>query len=83
MRVGPHANKKMLFRRARGLLLRFVRRRALASVVGIALAVPGAWIEFSGRASAWWIEGLALISGATGLALLWTGVSGTKPDWIE
>jgi len=80
---GPHANTKMLFRRARGLLLRFVRRRALASVVGIALAVPGAWIEFSGRVSAWWIEGLALISGATGLALLWTGVSGTKPDWIE
>jgi hypothetical protein len=73
----------MLFRKARGLLLRFVRRRALASLVGIALAVPAAWIEFSGRASAWWVEGLALISGATGLALLWTGVIGTSPDWIE
>ena len=73
----------MLFRRARGLLLRLVRRRALASLVGIALVVPATWIEVSGRSGAWWIEGLALIGGATGLALLWTGVNGTSPDWIE
>jgi len=73
----------MLFRRARGLLLRFVRRRAIASLVGVALLVPAAWIELSGLAGTWWIEGLALIGGATGLALLWTGVNGTSPDWIE
>ena len=73
----------MLFRRARGLLLRFVRRRALASLAGIALVLPAGWIEFSGRAGAWWIEGLALVGGATGLALLWAGISGTGPDWIE
>ena len=73
----------MLFRRARGLLLRVVRRRVLASLVGIALVVPAAWIEVSGRSDAWWVEGLALIGAATGLALLWTGVNGTSPDWIE
>ena len=65
------------------MLLRFVRRRRLAALVGLALAASAAWIEFSGRAGAWWIEGLALIIGATGLALLWTGLSGTGPDWIE
>jgi hypothetical protein len=73
----------MALRRARGLLLRFVRRRALAGLLGVALALPAAWIEFSGRASAWWMEGLALVVGATGLALLWTGLVGTAPDWNE
>jgi hypothetical protein len=65
------------------VLLRFVRRRRLAALVGVALAAPAGWIEFSGRASAWWMEALALITGATGLALLWTGLTGTSPDWIE
>ena len=72
-----------MLRRARGLLLRFVRRRALASLVGVALAAPAAWIEWSGRFDAWWIDGLALVVGATGVALLWTGLTGTKPDWSE
>ena len=70
-------------RRARGLLLRFVRRRALSATVGLALAIPSAWFEFSGRADAWWMEGLALVVGATGLALLWTGLVGSSPDWTD
>jgi hypothetical protein len=73
----------MVLRRARGVLLRFVRRRALAILVGLALAAPSAWIEFSGRAGAWWIEGLALVVGATGLALIWTGLVGVAPDWTQ
>jgi hypothetical protein len=72
-----------MLRRARGLLLRFVRRRALAIVVGLALATPAAWIELSGRFDAWWIEGLALVVGATGAALAWTGLTGVPPDWID
>ena len=43
---------------------------ALAMAVGLALALPAAWVEFSGRYDAWWVEGLALVVGATGLALL-------------
>jgi hypothetical protein len=70
-------------RRARGVLLRFVRRRLLSAAVGLALTIPSAWIEFSGRADAWWMDGLALIAGATGLALLWTGLVGVAPDWQE
>jgi len=70
-------------RRLRGAILRFVRRRVLAMTVGAALVAPAAFVEFSGRADAWWIDGLALIVGATGLALVWTGLVGVAPDWTE
>jgi hypothetical protein len=73
----------MAIRRARGFLLRLVRRRASAIIVGLALALPAAWIEFGGRIDAWWAHGLAMILGATGVALLWTGIAGLKPDWRE
>ena len=70
-------------RRVRGALLRLSRRRPVAIALGAALTIPSAWIELSGRYDAWWTSGLALIAGATGLALLWTGITGAKPDWIE
>jgi hypothetical protein len=73
----------MTLRKLRGALLRFVRRRPRAMIVGAALAAPSAWIEFTGRATAWWMEGLALVVGATGLALFWTGLVGTAPDWTD
>jgi hypothetical protein len=73
----------MALRRLRGLILRLVRRRALAVVVGLALAVPAAWIEFGGRFAPWWIDGLALVMGATGVAILWTGLTGATADWID
>jgi hypothetical protein len=72
-----------LMRRARGVLLRFVRRRAFAALAGAALAAPAIWLEASGRAASWWIEGAALVVGATGLALLYAGIVGISPDWIE
>ena len=73
----------MAIRRVSGLILRLVRRRTLAVAVGLALVLPSAWAEFSGRFDAWWIEGLALVVGATGLAVLWTGLTGAAPDWID
>ena len=73
----------MAYRRVRGALLRLVRRRGLSMTIGAAMAAPAAWVEFSGRYSSWWIEGAALILGATGLALFWTGLTGLSPDWIE
>jgi len=72
-----------MLRRVRGLLLRLVRRRAAALAVGAALALPAAWLEWSGRYDAWWVGGLSLILGATGIALLWTGLTGVPPDWID
>ena len=70
-------------RRLRGMLLRLVRRRALAIAVGLALVVPAAWIELAGRVDAWWAQGLALVIACTGLAVLWTGLTGARPDWID
>jgi hypothetical protein len=76
----------MALRRLRGAVLRLVRRRRAAIVVGLALALPAGWVEFSGRAAiydAWWVDGLALVVGATGLALFWTGLTGVSPDWVD
>ena len=70
-------------RRIRGALLRLARRRGLSIAIGLALVLPSAWIEFSGDYSSWWIEGGALVAGATGLALIWTGLTGLGPDWVD
>jgi hypothetical protein len=73
----------MILRRARGLLLRLVRTRALAIAIGLALAIPAVWVEFFSRYEAWWMDGLALVAGATGVALSWAGVTGARPDWVD
>jgi hypothetical protein len=70
-------------RRIRGALLRLARRRALSITLGLLMAAPAAWVEFSGRPSYWWIDGAALVVGATGLALLWAGLRGPGPDWVD
>ncbi len=72
-----------VLRRTRGVLLRLARRRMPALVAGVALVVPSAWIEWSGRVDAWWADGLALVLGATGVAFLWVGLTGARPDWID
>jgi hypothetical protein len=73
----------MFVRRVRGVLLRLVRRRWLASGIGVAMVVPAAWVELSGCCGAWWVKGLSLLFGATGVALVWTGLTGVRPDWID
>lgn len=70
-------------RRVRGALLRLVRRRILSTALGAALVAPAAWVQVSGRVEIWWMEGLSLVAGATGLALVWTGMVGAGPDWID
>ena len=73
----------MPLRRARGLLLRMVRRRAVAVAVGVVLAAPAVWLEFSSHYDAWWVDGFSLVVGATGVALVWAGLTGARPDWID
>jgi hypothetical protein len=73
----------MAVRRVRGVLLRLVRRRPLAIAVGAALAAPAAWLEFGSGSGAWWLDGLGLLLGATGAALIWTGLTGPRPDWVD
>ena len=72
-----------LMRRTRGALLRLVRKRVPAMGVGLALVIPAAWVEFAMTDVPWWLDGLGLVVGATGLALLWTGLTGPNPDWVE
>jgi hypothetical protein len=73
----------MLLRRARGALLRLVRRRAVAIAAGALLVLPAGWLELTGRYGGWWVDGLSLVLGATGAAVLWTGLTGARPDWID
>jgi hypothetical protein len=70
-------------RRVRGFILRLVRRRAAATAAGLALAAPAAWLEVGRPIDAWWVDGLSLILGATGVALVWIGAVGVTPDWID
>ncbi len=72
-----------MMRRVRGGVLRLVRHRIRSMAIGLLLALPSLWVQVSGRGNAWWLESLSLIVGATGLALFWTGLTGTSPDWIE
>jgi hypothetical protein len=73
----------MTWRRARGFVLRLARRRAAAILGGLALAAPAVWLQFSEPFEAWWIDGVCLIAGATGAALIWTGLVGARPDWVD
>jgi hypothetical protein len=52
-------------------------------VVGLLLVLPAAWSQIGGRFDEWWIEGASLVLEATGVALLWAGLTGPKPDWID
>jgi hypothetical protein len=72
-----------IMRRARGAMLRLVRKRRLAMALGLAMIVPAAWVEFGAGDVSWWAEGLGLIGGATGIAVFWTGLTGGSPDWVE
>jgi hypothetical protein len=64
-------------------MLRFMRRRVPAIIAGVVLIAAAGWIETSPRVNVWWLEGLALVAGATGVAILWTGLAGVTPDWRE
>lgn len=54
----------------------------MSVIVGVLLLTPAVVIQMRG-ASAWWMEGLSLLLGATGVALLWTGMFGLRPDWVD
>jgi hypothetical protein len=71
-------------RRLRGLLLRLTLNRPVSLAFGTVLALPGAWLlanDYRWETGA--TDGIALLVLATGMALLWTGISGRKPDWHE
>jgi hypothetical protein len=73
----------MALRRMRGVVLRLVRQRRASILAGVALAAPALWIELGSLSDAWWVDGLCLIFLATGIALVWTGLTGVSPDWVD
>ncbi len=71
-------------RRTRGALLRLALRRTPALVGGLVLLVPATAIAVGDyRWESWVTDGLGLIGGATGAALLVTGLAGRQADWID
>jgi hypothetical protein len=70
-----------LIPRARGMLLRLVRRRGTSIAIGLVLVGVAAWLRQSGGFDAWWVDGTALVVGATGVALIWAGITGPRGDW--
>jgi hypothetical protein len=71
-------------KRVRGWLIRLALNRSASIVLGLALAAPAVWLyavdrEWEGPAT----DGLGLVLGATGAALLLVGVGGRRPDWID
>ncbi len=71
-------------RRARGILLRLILNRPLAVCIGFVVAAPGAGLllrDFSWETPA--TEGAALLSVTTGIAIVWSGLSGRTADWVE
>src|SRR5258706_11699389 len=71
-------------RRLRGWLIRLVLNRTLSMMLGLILLTPALWL-FVGDYK--WetplTDGLELVLGATGAALLIAGIGGRRPDWID
>jgi hypothetical protein len=71
-------------KRLRGSLLRLVLNRAIAIVVGVTLVTPAAWLLFQDFPWETGItDGIGLVVGATGLAILFAGIGGRRPDWVD
>ena len=72
------------FRRARGTLLRLALARPAAVIVGVALATGSATLMFGDFSwESWLTDGLGLVLGGTGVALVMIGISGPRPDWVD
>jgi hypothetical protein len=72
-----------LTKRLRGVLLRLVLRRPVAIALGLTLLLPAAWLlvqDLPWETPA--TDGLGLIVGATGAALVFAGIGGRRPDWL-
>ena len=73
-----------MLKRVRGFVLRLVLKRRAAIVLGLLLIAPSAWLlakDFSWESPL--TDGLGLVVGATGAALLVAGIGGRRPDWLE
>jgi len=73
-----------LIRRLRGALLRLAFNRPAALVAGMACAGGAVWLAtIDAPWESWVSDGLGLIAGATGAALILVALGGRRPDWEE
>ena len=73
-----------LIKRLRGWLLRLVLKRTAAVMVGGFLLAPAVWLlvaDLSWENGA--TDGLGLVLGASGAALILAGLGGRRGDWVE
>jgi len=56
----------------------------MAVICGTMLLAPAVWLFVGDYAwESWLSDGLGLVLGATGTALVLVGLSGRRPDWID
>lgn len=73
-----------LIRRLRGALLRLAFNRPAAFVAGLACSGCAVWLAAIDAAwESWASDGLGLVAGATGAALILAALGGRRPDWVE
>ena len=71
-------------RRLRGSLLRIVFARRASAIIGGVLVATFVMLRIATFPwESWLTDGLNLLIGATGIALLVTAMGGRRPDWIE
>ena len=75
---------RLLTRRLRGALLRLAFNRVAAFALGLACAGVAAWLAIIDASWESWVsDGLGLVAGATGAALILVALGGRRPDWVE
>ena len=74
----------MPIRRLRGVLLRLAFNRPAAFAAGLVCAGMAGWLAMIDAPWESWVsDGLGLVAGATGAALLLIALGGRRPDWVE
>ena len=75
---------RLLIRRLRGALLRLAFNRLAAFAAGLACAGGAGWLAIVDAPWESWVsDGLGLVAGATGAALILVALGGRRPDWEE
>jgi hypothetical protein len=75
---------KLTLNRVRGSLLRLALYRRGAVFIGSTFAAFSlSLLAFDYTWESWLSDGISLVVGATGVALLLTGVQGRRQDWID
>jgi len=73
-----------LFRRVRGAILRLAHAPISAAIVGAAfVSASAALLLFEFTWESWVSDGVGLVLGGTGAALVVIAITGRRPDWIE